>query len=268
MSYGLIVARGLVSTFNFHHLSALGFAALWLAYRLPLGGRPLGLKPLEASGYPSHKGEWMFRKQYFFTFSSAALLVALFFIPVLGQSGDVPKLEVGAQFSLTRLLDAETPIFPPADGPVTGYRRIYRTNVGVGGRMGYNVIKQVALEGELNYFPQDFNRLVRDGVQGLFGAKAGWRGEKVSVFGKARPGFFRYEEPIVCLTTPCNNPTFTKFALDLGGVLEVYPSRRLVTRFDLSDVLIRQQRITSFRGTGEDVFRHNLQFSAGVGFRF
>ncbi len=213
----------------------------------------------------------MFRKQYFFTFSSAALLVALFFIPALAQSGEVPKVEVGAHFSLIRLFE-ETPIFPPADGPVTGYRRDYKTNVGFGGRAGYNLTKQIALESEINYFPQDYNRVTINAVEGLFGVKAGWRGKKVGAFGKARPGFFHYEEPIVCITTPCNNPTFTNFALDLGGVLEFYPSRSLVTRFDLGDTMIRQQRITGSFGpvlpAAKDVFHHNLQFSAGVGFRF
>jgi hypothetical protein len=210
----------------------------------------------------------MFRKQYFSTLAGAVLLTALFFIPALAQSSDVPKVEVGAQFSLIRLFE-ETPIFPPADGPITGYRRSHKTNVGIGGRAGYNVTKQVAVEGELNYFPQDDNRAKINAVQGLFGVKAGWRGDKVGVFGKARPGFFHYEEPVVCITSPCNNPTFTKFALDLGGVLEFYPSRSLVTRFDLGDVMIRQQRITgSFPPAAKDVFHHNLQFSAGVGFRF
>ena len=30
----------------------------------------------------------------------------------------------------------------------------------------------------------------------------------------------------------------TKFAVDLGGVLEVYPSNRIVTRFEAGDTLI------------------------------
>jgi hypothetical protein len=211
----------------------------------------------------------MFRKQYFFMLSGAALLAAFFFIPAQAQSSDVPKVEIGAQFSLLRLLDLETPIFPPADGPITGYRRSHKTNVGIGGRAGYNLTKQIAVEGEINYFPQADNRAKVNAVQGLFGVKAGWRGDKIGVFGKARPGFFHYEEPVVCITSPCNNPTSTKFALDLGGVLEFYPSRSLVTRFDLSDVMIRQQRITgALPRAVKDVFHHNLQFSAGVGFRF
>jgi hypothetical protein len=211
----------------------------------------------------------MFRKQYFFVLSSAALLVALFFIPVLPQSNEVPKVEVGAQFTLIHLLDSELTIAAPTNNQSGIYRRFYQTNAGFGGRLAYNLTRQVALEGEVNYFPQTANRIAQKGVEGLFGAKAGWRGNKVGVFGKARPGFFHYEEPIVCITTPCNNPTFTRFALDLGGVLELYPSRHFITRFDLSDVLMRSQRTINISPGGyETVFHHNPQFSAGVGYRF
>lgn len=209
----------------------------------------------------------MLNKQYKMIFT--LMLLAIGFIPALAQSSDVPKVEVSAQVSWLRLLDLEVPVFPPADGPITGYQRYYKNNVGIGGRAGYNLTRNVALEGELNYFPQDTGRQIRNGLQGLFGAKAGWRGEKFGVFGKARPGFFRYEEPLVCVTTPCPNRTETKFALDLGGVLEVYPSRHWVTRFDVGDVLIRNERITgAFPRVVEDKFRHNLQISAGVGYRF
>jgi len=52
----------------------------------------------------------------------------------------------------------------------------------------------------------------------------------------------------------------TRFALDLGGVIEFYPSRRFVLRVDLGDTVIRnsQPGRTS----------HNFQFGAGIGIRF
>jgi hypothetical protein len=211
----------------------------------------------------------MFRRQHMILLATAVLLTAWLARPTQAQSSETPKLEVGGHFSLIHLLDVETPIFPPADGPILGYRRSRQTNAGFGGRVGYNLTGNVTLEGELNYFPQERNRLRGNGLQGLFGAKAGWRGERVGVFGKARPGFFRYEEPLVCVTTPCPTPKLTKFALDLGGVLEFYPSRNLVTRFDVGDTLMRDERITgAFPRAVKDVFHHNLQVSAGIGFRF
>jgi hypothetical protein len=56
----------------------------------------------------------------------------------------------------------------------------------------------------------------------------------------------------------------TAFALDLGGVVEFYPSRRVVMRFDLGDTVV------NFRGNfaGRSLTTHNLQFNAGVGYRF
>jgi hypothetical protein len=48
----------------------------------------------------------------------------------------------------------------------------------------------------------------------------------------------------------------TSFAMDIGGVLEFYPSKRIITRFRTVP-FIRPARTT-----------HNFQFVASVGFRF
>lgn len=58
----------------------------------------------------------------------------------------------------------------------------------------------------------------------------------------------------------------TEFALDLGGVLELYPSRFVSVRFDLGDTMIHYGRSTLSGGPGS--ITHNLQFTTGVGFRF
>ena len=68
----------------------------------------------------------------------------------------------------------------------------------------------------------------------------------------------------------------------VGGVVEFYPSRRIVTRFDVGDTVIRYGVYREaaalvcalsfpcttqlFERAAET--RHNLQLSAGVGFRF
>jgi hypothetical protein len=70
--------------------------------------------------------------------------------------------------------------------------------------------------------------------------------------------------------------------VDVGGVLEFYPSRRIVVRFDGGDTIIRyNQRTFDFlvfpMGSTTPVLTpitqpayttHNFQFTAGVGFRF
>jgi hypothetical protein len=65
------------------------------------------------------------------------------------------------------------------------------------------------------------------------------------------------------------------FSMDLGGVVEYYPARRVFTRLDLGDTIIRygtyrEQGALFSRAIIErpSETKHNLQFSAGVGFRF
>jgi hypothetical protein len=95
---------------------------------------------------------------------------------------------------------------------------------------------------------------------------------KVTIFDDPTiPGFpFRFEVE-----------RLTGFAADLGAVLEFYPTKRIVTRFDAGDTIIhlgpRQTEIISFdstRGLFLQPFRfgsrttNNFQFVASVGFRF
>ena len=65
------------------------------------------------------------------------------------------------------------------------------------------------------------------------------------------------------------------FSLDVGGVLEFYPTRRIVARFDGGDTMIFYRSfefpvfffpVQTFTAPSETL--HNFQFNAGVGFRF
>lgn len=185
---------------------------------------------------------------------------------------NTPKLELGAHFSALRLSEHEG------------------ADVGVGGRATYNFNDYLALEGEFNFFPRELRRVLRDcnieqttclkaptipvftdrRIQGLFGVKAGVRYERVGFFGKLRPGFmsFHNQVEVVCITQPCPplSSAQTEFVLDAGGVIEFYPARRWMVRFDLGDTWVR--------GTGNDGVRfarelgHNFQVNAGIGMRF
>lgn len=189
----------------------------------------------------------------------ALLLATLLIInkqTALAQSEE-PKVEVGAHFTTLRLTEFD------------------ESDPGVGGRIAFNLNKHIALEGEVNFLPRDVvssnNR-----TQGLFGVKAGWRAQRFGVFGKARPGFVHFSRmEIACVKIDppplsCTVGGTTPFAFDLGGVIEVYPSRHTVLRFDGGDTMIRYER---FRGTAsgggkEHFVSHNPQFSVGVGYRF
>jgi len=213
--------------------------------------------------------------------AAALVFLCLFSAPgdARAQAKDAPKVEVGVQFSSLTLDDSFN----------------QQTEPGFGGRVTYNLTDNVALEAQFDFFPDpDRARGFRTNgriTQGLFGVKAGKRFEKFGLFGKVRPGFTSFGAArieITALTTPLPDSMFgpalrieeyreTHLATDVGAVLEFYPTRRIVTRFDAGDTIIRYGDTTGtfFTGTGTTgqfpipgEVRHNFQFSAGVGFRF
>src|SRR5215813_938962 len=206
------------------------------------------------------------------------LLCLTLFIPTRAQSDDVPRYEVGAQFtSITK---------PDYSGGAT--------EAGFGGRFTFNFNRSLALEATGNFFPHNcFSCGLSNGniTQGLFGVKVGKRFQRWGIFGKARPGVVsfskvegRYEPTGGAGPFPFQfvQRRLTNFALDVGGVIEFYPSKRIVTRFEAGDTLIRYRSVnTNFVEidgvTGVinlvpyTIPRHwtnNFQFMAGVGFRF
>jgi hypothetical protein len=207
---------------------------------------------------------------------------------VSAQSEEVEKkMEVGAQIS-----------------GLAGGRFGDREAVGGGGRVTYNLTKSFALEGELNYFTSNSSDNLRK-FQGQFGIKSGLRFNKFGLFGKVRPGFidakqdFFFILPSPCVSLPgtiCVQPLFpisgtdsdTGFSLDVGGVAELYPSKRIVVRLDVGDTIHNREEppflsvqpvfvgqppptfgASIFLVTpGRSLTTHNLQLSVGVGFRF
>ena len=177
--------------------------------------------------------------------------------------------------------------FSPFSSPIDF--RDTRTQAGFGGRFTYNVTPSLALETQGDFFPSDsvlFNNGRTGGraLQGQAGIKIGKRFESFGIFGKARPGVVNFSKTIK-FDGFDNSQGFplsrfhlgrrTSFSMDLGGVLEFYPSSRIVTRFDGGDTMIRYGRIELPSGFfGSTVTptpaetMHNFQFSAGVGFRF
>lgn len=180
--------------------------------------------------------------------------------------------------------------------------------IGGGGRVTYNVNNFFALEGELNYLStSSFNN--RREFQGQFGVKSGLRFKKFGIFGKVRPGFVNAKQDIFfSFPTPCVpargtvcvqsilpisfSDSYTGFSLDVGGVAELYPSKRIVLRLDVGDTIVNrrfpsiiglppvfvgefppdlssiQAAVGAVRIQGSRVTTHNSQLSVGVGFRF
>jgi hypothetical protein len=168
------------------------------------------------------------------------------------------------------------------------------TEPGLGVRLTYNVNKHVAFEAEGDLFPHDArSRSFRNGgraVEGLFGLKIGKRYERFGIFAKARPGLISFTRGRFDFVPNNDGSSFpfdlrterlTHFAFDVGGVVEFYPTRRIITRFDAGDTIIRYGETTvdtingpvggpfvptPFQVSGQT--QHNFQFTAGVGFRF
>lgn len=187
-----------------------------------------------------------------------------------GDAAAQSRLEVGAQLSTLRLTDFGA------------------TNAGLGGRASYDVLPWLAVEGELNLFPRDRVdvrsspggatdlrvRYSRHRLEGFVGPKAGVRGERFGVFAKAQPGFARLtDKGVNCLGEDCARVLFlmalpdyrTELAVNLGGVLEYYPSARTVARVDLGTTMIRHR---SFAPPCDDCTSRNFSSRVGFGFRF
>ena len=203
------------------------------------------------------------------------LLTVVTFASVAVAQDKKDKIEIGVQATTLTLF---SPDFP---GDVT--------SAGVGGRVTYNFNRSIAAEAEVNFFPQRQFVLSSNGgaIQAQFGVKLGKRFEKFGVFAKVRPGFISADDVFAVtpdtVTVVNGIPTFNFkvertnfFTIDAGGVLEFYPSRRTVVRFEAGDTLIHHpDRFEVVFSSGLPVvqlarpakFKHNFQFTAGVGFR-
>ena len=207
----------------------------------------------------------------------AIVCLLLFQSGVLAQSTDVPKYEIAAEFTS---LERET----------FGGQK---TEPGVGARFTYNLNETFAFEAAGYLFPDRCFQCANGGRmhQIMAGVKVGKRFEKWGIFAKARPGvvsFSQGEINLLRLTPGGIMPVevdvnrVTTFAVDFGGVLEFYPTRKIVTRFDVGDTMIHfRRRTASFLGVNPVTLEpllfffpqparttHNFQFIASVGFRF
>ena len=204
----------------------------------------------------------------------ALVLVLAGIAGVRGASAQAPgeRLEVAANLNMLRLSDFSG------------------TRAGLGGRMTFDLTRNVSIEGEVAFYPKD--RIVqsqsstsegpyqiagnRRRTDALFGVKVGTRSQRVGLFAKARPGFTRLADR----GTACEGPGCavilmliapyqyrTEFAFDFGGGIELYPSARTVARFEIGDTLIRH-RSAAPPCPGSACTSHNLSTRLGIGYRF
>lgn len=206
-------------------------------------------------------------KTHAWVVATIAAIVCLAAGPASAQT-DARRLEVGGHFSTLSIGDAGN------------------TNAGLGGRVSYELSRWLAVEGELSFFPHDRldidagissltlqTRYSRRRLEGFVGPKIGFRGGKFGAFAKVHPGFARLiDKGMRCLGEMCALALFarpeyeTEFALDVGGIVEFYPTDRASARFDLGTTAIRH------RSLGAPPCRacttQNFATSLGMGFKF
>jgi len=173
---------------------------------------------------------------------------------------------------------SETPRFE-LGAAVSGIHLSENNNFGVGARAVYNLNSSFALEGEGDFFLNNPAPGIRSGgraIQGLFGPKIGYRTDTVGIFGKARPGFITFSNtfqginfnPAAPFAFTIETGRLTEPALDLGTVIEIYPSRHWAWRTDLGDTMIFYRSAAFFGITLPGSTQNNFQFSTGFQYRF
>jgi len=194
------------------------------------------------------------------------------------QSDDPPRYEVAGEFSTITREDFNT---------------VFRAELGLGGRFTFNLNKNIAFEGAGYFFPRSCFDCPNNGrvTEVVGGLKAGKRFEKWGIFAKVRPGFVNFSKGQFNIVPDGSQSAFpftfqvkplTNFAADVGGVLEFYPSRHIVTRFDAGDTIINIRERTRndlrfdpatntfslvpIRVPGGTI--HEFQFSASIGYRW
>ena len=163
---------------------------------------------------------------------------------------DPPKLELGAQFS--SLTIAPSDFFKYSSGRV--FSGPSQTEPGFGGRFTFNLNKNLALEAQGNFFPHRNSSGLRRGgtlLQGQFGVKIGKRFQRFGLFGTVLPGFVSFSQVtsgsgtggIIVGPADLHVGRKSHFSTEVGGVVEFYPSRRIVMRFDAGDTMIHYGKL-------------------------
>ena len=107
---------------------------------------------------------------------------------------------------------------------------------GFGSTFGYNFTRAVAFDSALNFIPGQQG--TKSMMEGLFGVRTGARFERFGIFAKVRPGFIHYESALPAQGANAQD-SLTRFAADLGGIVEYYPKRNTTWRVDVGTTLVR-----------------------------
>ena len=107
---------------------------------------------------------------------------------------------------------------------------------GLGGNFDYNFTRGVAFDSTLNFIPGQQGS--KPMMEGLFGVRMGVRLPHWGIYAKVRPGFIYYENAVP-VQGESGTGSLTRFAADVGGIVEYYPERNSTLRFDVGTTLVR-----------------------------
>jgi hypothetical protein len=176
------------------------------------------------------------------------------------QDSTVYRFEAGANLTAIRNTNVSGTVGPGVEGDI-------------------NFGRHFAIDGSFNWLPSSFSQTVNS----FIGVKAGIRREHFGFFGKARPGFFsaanEFRGSSFNVDTGQATARFgrlTERALDVGGVMEYYPSQHWLMRWDVGDTLVFEEpsrfivigmnappNVSVIGGT-----TNHLQFSTALHYRF
>ncbi len=202
----------------------------------------------------------------------------------IGLIGGPSHLEVGLSYRLGKIETGHETSFRPrrfAAGVqyslFTSERGLdtVRDESGVGGWFTWNFSKHFSLDSSATYFPRllhiaDFQQGGRT-FQAVAGLLGGIRRERFGVFGKLRPGIQGYTATEGNGITFADS-TFIDFALDAGGVIEVYTSPNTMLRFDAGNTNIyyrpRDVIVSNGQFHAAGFTNNTIQLTAGFGWIF
>lgn len=194
-------------------------------------------------------------------FLRCSLLLAL---PLCAQD-NYTRFEWGAEYSAIR---------------ETGSNQQGVNFSGFGGRFDGNLNRRLAIESQVDFFPEQgaARVLVQGGqtLQAVFGIRAKVvQARKFSVFGLVRPGLLHFtgvEVPSGQSSPYYANQPGTYFVLNLGGGIEYYPSPRWVLRADVEGDPYRVPAYSASNAGGGSVvlpgkINDTTRLSFGVAYR-
>ena len=174
------------------------------------------------------------------------------------------------------------PLFSTLIAAPAGANSGVATLAGLGTYASYRFWRVLYFDGDILYFPQDThgpsNLYGGPVLQGLFGLKGGIRRNDFGFFGKVRPGFQSYAQALKAIAAQPSgtvNYTYgrsTNFALDLGGIVEFYPTERGTLRIEAGDShTFFSPHTVNFNGKSlryDLGMHHTIQLVFGYGWRF